>query len=53
MLVRNPALADHLLSQEVGPLPAREDGHVAQLRRERLDAADPRRHRARKLLLRH
>lgn len=53
VLVRNPALADHLLSQQVGPLPAREDEHVAQLRRERLDAADPRRHRARKLLLGH
>lgn len=53
VLVRNPALADHLLSRVVGPLPAYDDEHVEQLRRERLDSADPRRHRARKVLLGH
>jgi lipid II isoglutaminyl synthase (glutamine-hydrolysing) len=51
VLVRNPALADHLLSRAAGPLPAYDDPHVGQLRRERLDEADPRRHRARKMLM--
>jgi CobQ-like glutamine amidotransferase family enzyme len=51
VLVRNPALADHLLALSVGPLPAYDDEAVEQLRRERLDIADPRRHRARKVLL--
>ena len=50
-LVRNPALADLLLSRAAGPLPAYDDAHVEQLREERLDVADPRRHRARKALL--
>lgn len=51
VLVRNPALADHLLGRVAGTLPAYDDDHVEQLRRERLDEADPRRHRARKVLL--
>jgi len=50
-LVRNPALADLLLSRAAGPLPAYDDARVEQLREERLDVADPRRHRARKALL--
>jgi CobQ-like glutamine amidotransferase family enzyme len=50
VLVRNPALADLLLTRAVGPLAPYEDEDVEQLRTERLDDADPRRHRARKLL---
>jgi lipid II isoglutaminyl synthase (glutamine-hydrolysing) len=52
-LVRNPALADLLLTRAAGPLPAYDDEYVERLRSERLDAADPRRHRARKALLGH
>jgi CobQ-like glutamine amidotransferase family enzyme len=52
-LVRNPALADLLLSRATGPLPAFDDEYVDQLRGERLDAADPRRHRGRRALLGH
>jgi CobQ-like glutamine amidotransferase family enzyme len=51
-LVRNPALADLLLSRAAGPLPPYHDVEVDRLRAERLDAADPRRHRARRALLR-
>jgi CobQ-like glutamine amidotransferase family enzyme len=51
VLVRNPALADHLLSRVAGSLPPYHDDPVEQLRQERLEAADPRRHRARKVLL--
>jgi lipid II isoglutaminyl synthase (glutamine-hydrolysing) len=50
-LVRNPALADLLLTRVAGPLPPYDDPDVEQLRRERLDAADPRRHGARKAFL--
>jgi lipid II isoglutaminyl synthase (glutamine-hydrolysing) len=39
VLVRNPALADHLLERSTGPLAAYEDDAVEQLRRERLAAA--------------
>jgi len=39
VLVRNPALADHLLERSTGPLPPHEDDAVDQLRRERLAAA--------------
>jgi lipid II isoglutaminyl synthase (glutamine-hydrolysing) len=39
VLVRNPALADHLLERSTGPLPPYEDDAVDQLRRERLAAA--------------
>jgi lipid II isoglutaminyl synthase (glutamine-hydrolysing) len=47
VLVRNPDLADLLLSRAVGSeLPAFVDRPVDQLRTERLDAADPRRHRS-------
>jgi CobQ-like glutamine amidotransferase family enzyme len=52
VLVRNPGLADHLLEGAAGPLPAYRDDHVEQLREERLEDADPRRHRARKALFR-
>jgi lipid II isoglutaminyl synthase (glutamine-hydrolysing) len=52
VLVRNPALADLLLTRAVGPLAPYEDEDVEKLRTERLDDADPRRHRARKLLRR-
>lgn len=52
VLVRNPALADLLLSRAVGPLPPYDHAHVERLRAERLDAADPRRRRARRTLLR-
>lgn len=45
VLVRNPALADHLLTRVVGPLAAYDDEPVARLREERLAAADPRRRR--------
>jgi hypothetical protein len=45
VLVRNPGLADLLLTRAVGPLPAYDDELVARLREERLAAADPRRHR--------
>ena len=51
VLVRNPALADLLLTRAAGPLPAYDDTDVERLRDERLDVADPRRHRARKALL--
>jgi CobQ-like glutamine amidotransferase family enzyme len=44
VLVRNPALADHLLTSAAGTLPAYDDAEVERLRTERLDAADPRRH---------
>jgi lipid II isoglutaminyl synthase (glutamine-hydrolysing) len=52
-LVRNPALADLLLTLAAGPLPAYDDPDVERLRDERLDVADPRRHRARRVLLGH
>ena len=39
VLVRNPALADHLLERSTGPLPAFDDDLADQLRRERLRAA--------------
>jgi lipid II isoglutaminyl synthase (glutamine-hydrolysing) len=52
-LVRNPALADLLLSRALGPLPDYVDDSVEILRAERLEAADPRQHRARRALLRH
>jgi CobQ-like glutamine amidotransferase family enzyme len=42
VLVRNPALADHLLQQRVGPLAPFDDEAVEQLRRERLSAVLPR-----------
>jgi lipid II isoglutaminyl synthase (glutamine-hydrolysing) len=51
VLVRNPALADLLLTRAAGPLPAYDDAAVEQLREERLHVADPRRHRARRALL--
>jgi CobQ-like glutamine amidotransferase family enzyme len=38
-LARNPALADHLLSQVVGALPAIDDSEENELRRERFSAA--------------
>lgn len=44
VLVRNPALADHLLERSTGPLPPVEDPSVEQLRRERLAAARPHLH---------
>jgi CobQ-like glutamine amidotransferase family enzyme len=50
VLVRNPALADLLLTQAVGDLSAYDDVDVERLRSERLEAADPRRHRARRIL---
>jgi lipid II isoglutaminyl synthase (glutamine-hydrolysing) len=53
VLVRNPALADHLLTWVIGELPAFDDADVERLRTERLNAADPRRHRARRALLGH
>ena len=49
VLVRNPALADVLLTWTVGELPAFEDVDVERLRTERLDAADPRRRGARRI----
>jgi hypothetical protein len=49
VLVRNPALADLLLSRAAGPLPAYDDTDVDRLRDERLDDADPRRHRLRRI----
>jgi lipid II isoglutaminyl synthase (glutamine-hydrolysing) len=39
VLVRNPALADHLLERSTGPLPAFDDDAVARLRAERIAAA--------------
>jgi lipid II isoglutaminyl synthase (glutamine-hydrolysing) len=51
VLVRNPALADHLLTRAAGELPPYDDADVERLRVERLDAADPRRHRTRRALL--
>ena len=53
VLVRNPALADLMLSRAVGTLPEYVDEAVECLRAERLDAADPRHHRARRALLGH
>lgn len=53
VLVRNPALTDLLLSRVVGELAPFDDTDVERLRDERLDAADPRRHRARRALLGH
>jgi CobQ-like glutamine amidotransferase family enzyme len=53
VLVRNPALADLLLTRAAGPLPAYDDVDVERLREERLASADPRRHRARRVLLGH
>jgi CobQ-like glutamine amidotransferase family enzyme len=52
VLIRNPALADLMLTRAVGELPEYEDPDVDRLRRERLDATDPRRHRARHAFLR-
>lgn len=55
VLVRNPALADHLLERTAGPLPPFEDQAVEQLRAERLAAArqpEPRSWRAASGLLR-
>lgn len=46
-LVRNPWLADELLTRAAGPLAAYDDRTVEELRAERLAAADPRRHRGR------
>jgi lipid II isoglutaminyl synthase (glutamine-hydrolysing) len=46
-LVRNPALADVLLTRALGQLPAYQDDAVEQLREERLNEADPRRRRRR------
>jgi len=43
VLVRNPALADLLLTRAVGSLPGYDDEAVERLRDERLCAADPRR----------
>lgn len=53
VLVRNPALADLLLTWAVGELPPFDDVDVERLRAERLDAADPRRRGARRMLLGH
>ena len=52
VLVRNPALADLMLARAVGPLSDYDDPDVEQLRLERLEAADPRRHRTRHAFLR-
>ena len=41
VLVRNPALADHLLERSTGPLPPFDDELAEQLRHERLDDAGP------------
>ncbi len=41
VLVRNPALADHLIERSTGPLPPFRDEAVEQLRRERLAAPRP------------
>lgn len=49
-LVRNPWLADELLTRAAGPLSAYDDGPMDELRAERLAAADPRRRRGRRLL---
>jgi CobQ-like glutamine amidotransferase family enzyme len=49
VLVRNPALADLLLARALGDLPEYHHEAVERLRAERLDAADPRRHRRRVL----
>ena len=52
VLIRNPALADLLLSRVLGgDLPAFDDAAVERLRAERLDAADPRRHRTGRALV--
>jgi CobQ-like glutamine amidotransferase family enzyme len=51
VLVRNPALADLVLTRAAGPLSAYDDPDVERLRAERLDVADPRRHRVRSVLL--
>jgi CobQ-like glutamine amidotransferase family enzyme len=50
-LVRNPGLADLMLSRAVGDLPEFVDPAVDTLRAERLEAADPRHHRARRAIL--
>lgn len=42
VLVRNPALADHLLERSTGPLASFDDEAVEQLRRERFAATQPR-----------
>jgi CobQ-like glutamine amidotransferase family enzyme len=39
VLVRNPALADHLLERSTGPLTPYDDEYAEQLRHERLDQA--------------
>jgi CobQ-like glutamine amidotransferase family enzyme len=52
-LVRNPALADLLLTRTLGPLPEYVDEPVECLRTERLEAADPRQRRVRRALMRH
>jgi CobQ-like glutamine amidotransferase family enzyme len=52
VLVRNPALTDLLLTRAVGPLQTYDDPDVERLRHERLDAADPRRNRPYRALLR-
>jgi CobQ-like glutamine amidotransferase family enzyme len=39
VLARNPALADHLLSSVLGPLPPLDDDEIEALRKERLHAA--------------
>ena len=39
VLARNPALADHLLSSVIGPLPPLDDEEIEALRKERLHAA--------------
>jgi CobQ-like glutamine amidotransferase family enzyme len=51
-LVRNPSLADLLLTRAAGELPPYDDEIVEQLRQERLADSDPRRRRARRLLRR-
>lgn len=42
VLVRNPALADHLLERSTGPLAPYDDEAVGRLREERISAALPR-----------
>lgn len=49
-LVRNPWLADELLTRAAGPLAPYDDGPIDELRAERLAAADPRRRRGHRLL---
>jgi CobQ-like glutamine amidotransferase family enzyme len=55
-LVRNPWLADELLTRAAGPLAAYDDAPIDELRAERLAEADPRRrrgHRRARRLLHH